>query len=98
MPAASEPPPRVTHSSADRELLIQNVLEAVRSRRNIIPERSQERELELMLRDMLSVGSVTEEKTSPPASQLALGASPLTNDLMDPKCPGLPSLGEPHSG
>ena len=44
MPAASEPPPRVTHSSADRELLIQNVLEAVRSRRNIIPERSQERE------------------------------------------------------
>ena len=31
----SEPPLRVTHSSADRELLIQNVLEAVRSRRNI---------------------------------------------------------------
>ena len=45
MPAVSEPSPRVTHSSADRELLIQNVLEAMRSRRNIIPERSQEREL-----------------------------------------------------
>ena len=62
MPAASEPPPRVTHSSAERELLIQNVLEAVRSRRNIIPERSQERELEFMLRDTLPVGSVMEER------------------------------------
>ena len=70
MPAASEPPPRVT---ADRELLIQNVLEAVRARRNIIPERSQERELEFMLRDTLPVGSVTEERTSPPASQPAGG-------------------------
>ena len=76
-----EPPPRVTHSSADRELLIQNILEAVRSCRNIIPERSQERELEFMLRDTLPVGSVMEEKTSPPASQPATGASPLTNDL-----------------
>ena len=63
MPAASEPPPRVTHSSADRELLIQNVLKAVRSRRNIIPEQSQERELEFMLRDTLPVGSVTAERT-----------------------------------
>ena len=80
-PAASEPPPRVSHSSADRELLIQNVLEAVRSRRNIIPERSQERELELMLRDTLPVGSVTEERTSLPASQPVGGASLLMNDL-----------------
>ena len=31
MPAVSETPPRVTHSSADRELLIENVLEAVRT-------------------------------------------------------------------
>ena len=73
MPAVSEPPPRVTHSLADRELLIQNVLEAVRSRRNIIPERSQERELEFMLCDTLPVRSVTEAKTSPPASQPAGG-------------------------
>ena len=80
MPAASEPPPRVTHSSADGELLIQNVLKAVRSRRNIISERSQERELEFMLRDTLPVGSVT-ERTSLLASQPAGGASPLTNDL-----------------
>ena len=79
MPAVSEPPPRVTHSSADRELLIQNVLEAVRSRRNIIPERSQERELEFMLRDTLPVGSVTEEKTYPPASQTAGGGGVSTN-------------------
>ena len=81
MPAASEPPPRVTHSSADRELLIQNVLEAVRTRRNIIPKRSQERELEFMLRDMLPVGSVTEERTSPPALQPVGGATPLMNYL-----------------
>ena len=76
MPAASEPPPRVTHSSADRELLIQNVLEAVRSRRNIIPEWLQERELEFMLRDTLPVGSVMEERTSPPASQGGGGGRP----------------------
>ena len=58
------PPPRVTHSLADRELLIQSILEAVRVRRTIIPQRSQDRELEFMLRDTLPVGSITEEKTS----------------------------------
>ena len=57
------------HSSADRELLIQNVLEAVRACRNVMPERSRNRELEFLLRDMPPVGSVTEEKTFPPASQ-----------------------------
>ena len=67
----------MTHSSADRELLTQNVLEAVRSRR------SQGRELEFMLRDTVPVKSVTEEKTSPPASQSAGGTSPLTDDLWE---------------
>ena len=41
--SSRSPPPRVTHSSADRELLIQNVLEAVRMRRTTIPQRSEER-------------------------------------------------------
>ena len=60
IPTARGPPPRVTHSSADRELLIQNVLEAVRVCPTTIPQRSQERELEFMLRDTLPVGSITE--------------------------------------
>ena len=53
-------PPRVTHSSADRELLIQSILEMIQSRRIIIPQRSQVRELEFMLRDMLPVGCFTQ--------------------------------------
>ena len=76
-------PPRVTRSSADREL-IQNVLEAVRACRTTIPQRLQERELEFMLRDALPVGSITEEKTSPlvlqPVGGGGGGAIPLTND------------------
>ena len=80
IPATRGPPPRVTHSSADRELLIQNVLEAVRARRTTIPQWSQERELEFMLRDTLLVASVTEERTSPPVLQPVGGAIPLTND------------------
>ena len=80
IPTVRGPPPRVTHSSADKELLIQNVLEAVRARRTTIPQWSQERELEFMLRDTLPVGSITEEKTSPPVLQPVGGAIPLTND------------------
>ena len=60
MPATNESPLRVMHSSADRELLIRNVLEAVGARRNVMPERSRSRELELLLRDMPPVGSVME--------------------------------------
>ena len=41
------------------------------------------RELELLLRDMPPVGSVTEEKTSPPAVQPAEGTPPITDDLWD---------------
>ena len=48
IPTARGPPPRVTHSSADRELLIQNVLKAVRARRTTIPQWSQKRELEFI--------------------------------------------------
>ena len=56
IPTTRGPPPRVTHSPADRELLMQSILEAVRARRTIIPQRSQERELEFMLRDTLPFG------------------------------------------
>ena len=80
--ATRGPLPRVTHSSADRELLIRNVLEAVRARRTTTPQRSQERELDFMLRDTLLVGSITEDMTSPPVLQPVGGAIPLTNDQL----------------
>ena len=80
IPTARGPPPRVTHNSADRELLIQNVLEAVRARRTTISQRSQERELEFMLRDTLPVGSITEEKTSTPVLQPVGGTIPLSDN------------------
>ena len=83
MPAANESPRRVMHSLADRELLIRNVLEAVGAGRNVIPKRSRNRELELLLRDMPPVGSVMKGKTSPPASQPAGGMPPPTDDLWD---------------
>ena len=52
MPALNESPRRVRHSSADRELLIRNVLEAVGARQNVMSERLRSSELELLLRDM----------------------------------------------
>ena len=67
MPALNEPPRRVSHSSAIRELLIRNVLEAVGARRNVMSEQSRSRELKLLLRDVTPVGSVMNEKTSSPA-------------------------------
>ena len=84
MPASNESHWRVMHSLADRELLIRNVLEALGTRRNVNSKRSRSRALELLLlRDMPPVGSVTEEKTSPPAVQPAEGTPPLTDDLWD---------------
>ena len=83
MPALNESPRRVRHSSADRELLILKVLEAVGARRNVMSERSRSREVELLLQDMPPVGSVMKEKTSPPASQPDGGTPPLTDDLGD---------------
>ena len=79
-PLTTGPPPRVTHSSADRELLIQSILEVVRARRTIIPQRSQDRELEFMLWDTLPVGSITEEKKSVPVLHPVRGATPLSDD------------------
>ena len=69
IPTMRGPHLRVTHSSADRERLIQNVLEAVRACRATIPQRLQERELDFMLWDMLPIGSIMEEKTSTPVHQ-----------------------------
>ena len=43
MPALNKSPRRVRHSSADRELLIHNVLEAVGASWNVMLERSQSR-------------------------------------------------------
>ena len=80
MPALDESPRRVSHSSADRELLIRNVLEAVGARREVMSGRLQSRELELLLRDVTPVGSVMKEKTSSPAS-LPGGERPLTRTI-----------------
>ena len=68
IPALNKSPRRARHGVADRELLIRNVLEAVGARRDVMSERSRNRELELLLRDVTPVGSVIKEKTSPPAS------------------------------
>ena len=62
MPALNESPRRVRHSSADRELLIRNVLEAVGARQNVMSEWLWSRELELLLRDVTPVGSVMKER------------------------------------
>ena len=83
MPAVKESPRRAIHSSADRELLIRNVLEAVGARRNVMSQRLWNRESELWLRDLPLVGSVAKGKTSPLASQPAGGLPPLTDDLGD---------------
>ena len=77
IPTTRGPSPRVTHSSADREFLIQSILEAVQARRTIIPQRSQERELEFMLWDTLPVVSITEEKTSAPVLHPVGGSDPI---------------------
>ena len=75
VPTPRGSPPRVTHSSADRELLIQRILETVRARRTIIPQHSQEREF--MIRDTFPVGSITEVKASVPVLHPVGGVIPL---------------------
>ena len=66
VPTPALSPPRVALSSSDWELLIQRVLEAVRSGRPAIQKRSQEMDVELILRNTLPVGSVAEVDVSPP--------------------------------
>ena len=83
IPSLNKSPRRARHSEADRELLIRNVLEAVGARRDVMSERSRNRELELLLWDVTPVGSVREEKTSPPASPSGGRLPPHTDDLGD---------------
>ena len=83
IPALNKSPRRARHSVADRELLIHNVLEAVGARRDVMSERSRNRELELLLRDVTPVGSVIKEKTSPPASPSGGRSPPRMVDLGD---------------
>ena len=77
VPTPAVSPPRVALSSADRELLIQPVLEAVRSGRPALQKRSQEMEAELILCNTLPVGLVTEVDTSPPVLSLEGKVVPL---------------------
>ena len=58
MPTSDESTRRGNHSSADRELLIRNVLETMATRRDIISGRRRNTELEQLLRDATQVGSV----------------------------------------
>ena len=83
MPVWNKSPRRVRHSSADRELLICNVLEAVGARRNVMSERSWSSELELLLREVAPVGLVIKEKTSLPASPPGGGTPHQMDDLGD---------------
>ena len=76
MPAWNKSPRRVRHSSADRELLIRNVLEAVGARRNVMAERSRSRELELLLRDVAPVGSVIKKTDIPSGESARRGNAP----------------------
>ena len=55
---------------------MQRVLEAVRSGRTVIPKRSQELELELLLRNTLPVGSATEVEASTPVLSMEGKAVP----------------------
>ena len=68
MPTSDESTRRGSHSSADWELLIRNVLETVATRRDIISGRRRNTELEQLLQDATQVGSVMIQGTSPPAS------------------------------
>ena len=70
MPTLDESPRRGSHSSADRELLIRNVLEAMGARREVISEWRRNTELELLLRDATHVGSVMTQEAHSPASLL----------------------------
>ena len=64
-PAVS--PPKATPIPPDRELLVQGLLGAVSPAQPVIQERSKLMDIEIMLQNMLPVGSVTEEDVSPPA-------------------------------
>ena len=67
-PTSEESTRRESHSSADRELLIHNVLETMGTRRDSISGRRWDTDLEQLLRDATHVGSVMIQGTSPPAS------------------------------
>ena len=83
IPALNKSPRRARHCAVDRELLIRNMLEAVGACRDVMSERSRNRELELLLRDVTTVGSVIKEKTSPPASPSGGRSPPHTDDPGD---------------
>ena len=77
MPVSNESPRRVMHSSADRELLIRNVLEAVGARRNVNSKRSRSRELELSTR--YASGGVSHGRKDIPAGGSASRGNAPTN-------------------
>ena len=58
------PPPKAAPIPSDRELLIQRLLGAIRPPQPVIQERSKLTDIEIMLQNMLPVGSVTVEDVS----------------------------------
>ena len=67
LPTPAVPPPKATPIPSDHELLIQRLLGAVRPAQPVIQERSKLTDIEIMLQNMLQVGSVTAEDVYPPA-------------------------------
>ena len=70
--------PRAIPSPSDCELLIQRILGAVRPAQSVIHERSRVTDIEIMLQNMLPVGSVTEVDVPPPAPHLEGKLGPLS--------------------
>ena len=64
LPTPTVPPPKAAPIPSDRELLIQRLLGAIRPPQPVIQERSKLTDIEIMLQNMLPVGSVTEEDVS----------------------------------
>ena len=61
LPTPAVPPPKAAPIPSDRELLIQRLLGVIRPPQLVIQERSKVRDMEIVLQNLLPVGSVMEE-------------------------------------
>ena len=84
LPTPAVSPPRVIPSLPDSELLIQRILGAVCPTQSVIQERSRVTDIEIMLQNMLPVGSVTEVDVAPPAPHPEGKLGPLSAMPLEP--------------
>ena len=61
LPTPTLPPPKAAPFPSDRELLIQRLLGAIRPPQPVIQERSKLTDIEIVLHNLLPVGSIVEE-------------------------------------